>query len=127
MLRLQSREPHLHEGLDHFKQSANLAYWLRRMSPVVEFKDFAAELEGMDDLYPDERDLRKFLTKYGTEYLAFDFGFQVCLYYQLERTQNPSQFSPALSGEYLVDVCHMMKFKHVSPHAMFLVYKSIFI
>ena len=123
--RLEGRERHLVDGADHFKQCANLAYWLRRMSPVIEYKDLSVLVEGGEDMFPDERDRRDIFSKYGMEFLAFDFGFKICQYYELEKLDSPRPYSPALSGEYLVDVCHMMKFKHVSPHAMFLVYKSI--
>lgn len=127
LLRLEEREKNLTDGADHFKQCANLAYWLRRMSPVIDYRDLAAAAEGVDDLYPDEVLRREFMTRYGTEFLAFDFGFKICAYYELERLDNPREDVPFLSQEYLTDVCHMMKFKHVSPHALFLIYKSLFL
>jgi hypothetical protein len=127
MLRLEERETKLTEGPDHFKQCANLAYWLRRMSPIVEYHDLAALVEGTDDLYPDEIERREILSKYGTEFLAFDFGFKICQYYELEKIVTPKTSAPKLSKDYIIDVCHMMKFKHVSPHSMFLIYRSLFI
>lgn len=127
MQRLEDRERKLSDGADHFKQCANLAYWLRRMSPIIDYVDFAKEVEDIDDLYQDEKDRRELLNKYGTEFMAFDFGFQICQYYEMEKIDNPLHEPPALSGEYIHDVCYMMKFKHVSPHSLFLVYKSIFV
>lgn len=124
--RLVDREKNLTDGADHFKQCANLAYWLRRMAPVIEYRDIAAEIEGCEDLYEDEKERRKLLRNYGAEFLAFDFGFKICQYYELEKLDSPRPFAPSISGEYLIDVCHMMKFKHVSPHSMFLVFKSLF-
>lgn len=123
--RLSDMERNLKDGADHFKQCAALAYWLRRMSPVVDYIDWFNP-DG-DDLHPHEVDLRDLIARYGTEYIAFDLGFQICAYYETERVDSPRQFYPNLTGEYLVDVCHMMKFKHVSPHSLYLVYKSIFI
>ncbi|MEI9930702.1 MAG: hypothetical protein WDM89_09160 [Rhizomicrobium sp.] len=123
--RVEATEPNLGDGLDHFKQSAHLAYWLRRKSPIVDYHDWAAEIEDLNDLYPDEVERRDLLLRYGEEYLAFDFGLKICTYYELERLDNPRSSVPKLSKEYIFDVCHMLKFKHVSPHAMYLIYKSI--
>jgi len=123
--RLTQHEKNLGGGLDHFKQCAHLAYWLRRLYPIADYEDIAAAVGEVDDLYPDEQKRRNFIVKYGSEYLAFDFGFQICSYYALERTDNPMTAAPELSTEYLVDVCHMLKFKHVSPHSMYLIYKSL--
>src|SRR4051794_29659754 len=36
---LRKREPQLEDGPDHFKQCGHLAFWLRRLSPVVEVVD----------------------------------------------------------------------------------------
>jgi len=123
--RLIAVEPNLKGGLDHFKQCAHLAYWLRRKSPIVDYVDWAAQVENLDELYPDEIARRDLLSKYGEEYLAFDFGLKICTYYELEKLEHPRSSAPALSIAYITDVCHMLKFKHVSPHAMYLIYKSL--
>jgi hypothetical protein len=78
-----------------------------------------------NDLYPDEDHRREFLRRYGEEYLAFDFGLQICTWYELEKIGATRMQPPILSEDFLIDLCHMLKFKHVSPHAMYLIYKSI--
>ena len=32
-----------------------------------------------------------------------------------------------VSMEYIESVCHFLKFKQVSPHALYLIYKSLFV
>jgi hypothetical protein len=123
--RVEGAEKYLDQGLDHFKQCAHLAYWLRRMAPIIEYEDIAALWEEPDTLYAEEVAAREFLARYGTEFIAFDMGFQICLYYELEKLDNALRTPPRLSGDYLTDLCHMLKFKHVSPHSLYLVYKSI--
>lgn len=127
LARIRGAEPNLKEaGLDHFKQCAHLAYWLRRKSPIVDYEDWAAKVEGLGDLYSDEVQRRDLLRRYGEEFLAFDFGYKICLYYEMERLENPRSEPPALTLTHLIDICHMLKFKNVSPHALYLIYKSIF-
>jgi hypothetical protein len=125
--RIEEREVNLGDGLDHFKQCGHLAYWLRRFAPVVDYQDIAKQYTG-EDLYANERELRKLLEEYGTEYIAFDLGFQICEYYERERVDRKASVRDIpVDMEYLTTVCHMLKFKHVSPHAIFLIYKSLFI
>lgn len=123
--RIEQAEPNLTGGLDHFKQCAHLAYWLRRKSNVVDYTDWAKLVEDGKDLYPDEIKRRDFIRRYGEEFLAFDFGLKICTYYELEKVDATRTAPPSLSVEFLADLCHMLKFKHVSPHAMYLIYKSI--
>ncbi|HWY62734.1 MAG TPA: hypothetical protein VNW15_12610 [Rhizomicrobium sp.] len=124
LTRVEARERKLTEGLDHFKQSAHLAYWLRRQAPIVEYEDWAKYEEG--GLALGEEETREFIAKYGTELVAFDFGFKICAYYEEERSDGKKKQPPKLSMSYLEDVCYMLKFKHVSPHSLYLIYRSIF-
>lgn len=127
--RVGENEKHLTEGLDHFKQAGHLAFWLRRMSPLIE----AYEMEGN---YQDGQtyevsglaaDFRKLLFAYGNEYLAFDFGFQIVSFYEHSRSDRTKEGSSVrLSRDYYDTVCHFLKFKNVSPHALHLIYKSLF-
>jgi len=126
MSRLSQHEEKLANGLDHSKQCAHLVYWLRRQSPVVDYNDWHA-LQEDEYLYPEEIEKRDFIAKYGSEFIAFDFGFQICSYYALERLDNPLHAQPRLTMDYLTDVCHMLKFKHASPHALYLIYESLFL
>jgi hypothetical protein len=126
--RVDAAEPHLKNGLDHFKQGGHLAYWLRRTSPVVEFKDMAgAYSAGCGDLAEDGAALRELLYKCGMEYLAFDWAFQICLFHEKTRpdkTLRADQMS--LSRDYIETICHFLKRKNVSPHALSLIFRSLF-
>ncbi|WP_141699306.1 hypothetical protein [Candidatus Thiosymbion oneisti] len=117
--------------LDHLKQAAHLAYWLRRMGPIIDSRDSSKNIQdgaGYVDLTKDQETLRELLFKYSTEYLAFDLGYQICAFYEKAkagasgRNQN---FAP--TTEYVDTVCHFLKFKNISPHALFLIYKSLFL
>lgn len=126
--RIAEREPNIDGELDHFKQCGHLAYWLRRAGPVIEFTDLVEEYGEEGGLYPREIEERKLLVNYGTEYLAFDFGYQFCQFYEIARTdRETSPPPPNLNPEYLLTVCNFLKFKQVSPHAMYLIYKTMFL
>lgn len=125
--RVGDREENLTQGLDHFKQCGHLTYWIRRTSPVIEYIDRATLFESADDLYEDENALRELLSNYGNEYFALDFGLMICRYYEEERLdKQKDKISLSISTDFLIDICHMLKFKNVSPHAIYLIYKSLF-
>ena len=129
LARVGDNEKHLTEGLDHFKQAGHLAFWLRRMSPLIE----AYEIEGN---YQDGQtydvnglaiDFRRLLFAYGNEYLAFDFAFQIVSFYEHSRSDRTGNGTAVrLSRDYYETICHFLKFKNVSPHALHLIYKSLF-
>lgn len=126
--RVGGAEPLLVNGLDHFKQCGHLAYWLRRTSPVVEFHD-TSELytEGTPGLNKDEVAFRDLMYKYGTEYMAFDWAFQICLFHEKTRPDKSERAdSLVLSPDYIETMCHFLKRKNVSPHALFLIFRSLF-
>lgn len=131
--RVGTHEKQLTDGLDHFKQSGHLSFWLRRMGPIVEFQD----LDFGDSERPmtkKEKALRNLAAAYANEYIAFEFCFQVCKYYETKKEIKPdSKLKPSprastlyLSPEYYQTVCHFLKYKNVSPHALHLIYKSLF-
>ena len=127
--RVGSNEPNLEGGLDHLKHAGHLSFWLRRMSPLVEAidltKDFA-DAEGYP-LSDSESAFRRILLPYANEYLAFDFGYQIARYYELAKEGGSSRASNmALSVDYYKTMCHFLKYKSVSPHALHLIYKSLF-
>jgi hypothetical protein len=125
--RVKENERHLVNGLDHFKQCGHLAFWVRRLSPVVEFADLDFGDSEMP-MKPKEKALRNLLKGYVNEYLAFDFGYQLCRYYEARHKEKPSGRAEhlGLSPDYYQMISHFMKFKNVSPHAVHLVYKSLF-
>jgi hypothetical protein len=128
--RVGTHEPNLEDGLDHFKQCGHLAFWLRRMSPIVEAHDTTKNMSDAEG-YPlsiNEIEFRKLLLGYANEYLAFDYAYQICKYYEIgkeggsDRAQNL-----APSREYYWTACQFMKYKNVSPHALHLILKSLFL
>jgi len=116
----------LQDGLDHFKRCGHLAYWLRRSSPVVDAEDIAGMLTyaGGSTVTPEEQGFRDLLFEYGNEYLAFDFALQFSLFYERDGA-SPRAHGLNITQDYIRTVCHFLKFKNVSPHALFLIYKSL--
>src|SRR5262249_38423188 len=67
--RVNDHEPHLSGGLDHFKRCGHLAFWVRRMSPVVEAIDLTTNPQDAPG-YPlsdDEKAFRDLLFGYCNE------------------------------------------------------------
>jgi hypothetical protein len=129
LTRVGSHEPRLDEGLDHLKQAGHLAFWLRRMSPIIEAYDLNDNLADSPgyDLTDTQVEFRKLLLGYCNEYLAFDFGFNFCKFYEIGKDGGSRRASDlVLSQDYYMATCHFLKFKNVSPHAMHLIYKSLF-
>ena len=128
--RVNDHEPQLGGGLDHFKRRGHFAFWVRRMSPVVEAIDSTkniADAEGYP-LSVDEIAFRDLLFGYSNEYLAFDLGFQFCRYYEIGKTGGSARAqSLVLSEDYIRMACHFLKYKNVSPHSLYLIYKSLFL
>ena len=130
--RLEAHEADLTHGLDHFKCCGHLAYWLRRCAPMTELLDVAgAYLEEIRDLEPGSKRLalRNLLQSHTNEYLAFDWAFQICLFYEQTKppSGNPRAKAELLTEDYVRTICHFLKSKNVSPHALFLVFKSLFV
>lgn len=118
----------LKNGLDHFKQCGLLAYWLRRSSPLIDFQDYSSPVEG-DSEYLDKahEDFKDLLMLYASEYLAFDWAFKICLFHERTRPDKTERADRIqLSREYIRTTCHFLKCKQVSPHSLFLIYKSLF-
>ncbi|ALK08190.1 hypothetical protein BVIR_392 [Blastochloris viridis] len=65
---------------------------------------------------------------YANEYLAFDYCFMICKYYEANRDDYPSEFARNLvvSRDYYKIMRQFLKYKSVSPHAMQLIYRSLF-
>lgn len=121
----------LNSGIpDHYKQCGHLIYWLRRASPVVEWVDASKNLgdaEGFPDR-PEDIQLKELLFKYGNEYLAFDLGYRICRFFEIGRVDYPlAPDARVLTQDYLRTVSHFLKVKNVSPHAMYLILKSLFL
>ena len=109
----------LDHGLDHFKMSGHLAFWLRRMTPIVDVTAVETNYQdSQSDITPEEQEWRDFLFGYVNEFMAFNIGLAICEYYTGKKA--------IYKKDYIKMICHMMRYKNVSPHAIILIYKSIF-
>lgn len=123
--RVQKHESRL-KGLNIYKQAGHLAFWIRRTSPVTEAVDGTGNMSvGPAPFTKRQLDFEKLITSYCNEYLAFDFGFQLVKFYRLGKPGGRAE-NLDLSVRYYKTVCQFMKYKQVSPHALHLIYKSLF-
>ncbi len=105
---------------DHFKCAGCLAYWLRRHAPVYKFKENEETM-----LSPEQQELRSMITDYGNAYLAFMLGYKACKFFQENDIKKP-KLPGNLDKNYLETICYLMKYKSISPHAMGMIYRSLF-
>ena len=111
------------DGPDHFKQAGVLTYWLRRFSPVYEL----TSLSDNQKLPSQQRKkLPEFFPNYYDVVLAFDLGFRLCNFVECNRKKNPIQKKILSSDGYIRQTCQFLKYKNVSPHALGLIYQSLF-
>lgn len=139
---------------DHVKCAAHLTYWIRRYSPVVDLQTSLQaainppysdgqvlsmySLEGMqfaeDEAIGTKSEEqpadalvighRKRIFAYANEYLAFDLGFRLARSYEAKKLGvRDNEFGPDV--EFIDTICYIFKFKNISPHAIFLIYKSL--
>ena len=129
----------LHEGmasgttnLDHFKQAAFIAFWLRRMRPINETTSNKPLAE-----IADARNSRiAHFVIYGNEILAIQVGLQICLFYETARAVAAGAVTLPGRTNYLKslqfpkdlrDDCAMvLKHKNMSPHSLYLLYRALF-
>lgn len=115
---------------DHYKQAAHLAYWIRRQGPILEYKDLDNRNDWPNSLTASERKVRDLLICYSSEYPAFDLGYRICWFYEVGRLENgpgnPRVKAFYLDEDYIGAMCCFLKEKNVSPHALYLIYKSLF-
>ncbi len=114
---------------DHFKQAAHLAFWIRRQGPVVEYHDAYNPQDSFSQPADQaEEKMRDLLFNFGSEYLAFDLGYLICRYYEIGRRSESeaSETDFHLDTDYIKTVSYFLKAKSVSPHALYLIYKSLF-
>ncbi|MBE8159025.1 MAG: hypothetical protein HAW59_06540 [Betaproteobacteria bacterium] len=108
---------------DHFKRAGLLAYWLRRRSPILRWDKYM----DMDDCNLDDaqKKWREFIFNYGREFHAFSLGYRICWSMEWNKEQE-SPMPKVISEKRLTHICYFMKYKSVSPHAMGLIYESLF-
>jgi hypothetical protein len=107
--------------VDEYKQCGHLAYWLRRFNPISELRIYEAPENEAETKRQD------FFKKYGSQFTSFMIGFDLCVYAASNAEGSPFYMDDfQLSADYTHIVSHFLKSKDVSPHSMFLIYKSLF-
>jgi hypothetical protein len=116
-------------NLDHFKTFGHLGYWIRRVSPCIETARRQSSPKRGQLIFEGEyaEKYKSFLHMYGNEYVAFDTCFRACRFLHIlseKMDETISDFN--LSEAYIRSACHMLKAKSVSPHALYLIFLSLF-
>lgn len=123
--------------LDHFKHASFIAFWLRRQIPINRTLRLRADgVVGGGEPYSSEQE---FFFRYGNEICALGIGLELCLYYEFigKNTATGKLVSIApnrlnylssckLHHECVRDYAMVLKHKNMSPHALYLLYKSLF-
>jgi hypothetical protein len=120
--------------LDHFKHASFIAFWLRRMLPINETRVVSKYKSVPDD--PTANDNQKFFLRYGSELCALLIGFEICLFYEFGTPKKgaielrPNRLATLklyhLPSTTIADFVMILKHKNMSPHALYLLYKSLF-
>ncbi len=126
--------------LDHFKHASFIAFWLRRTLPINEIRLALTIIEREKNIKSDKQ--KKFL-RYGSEICALHIGFMLCLFFEecsvianeieggrtvygiiSDRTTylKKCQLKQPIVDDYTM----IMKHKNMSPHGIYLLYKSLF-
>lgn len=109
---------------DHYKKAGFLAFWLRRECPVLVWDTHRVQ---WDTLSRPQRSQAEYLVTYGREYGAFMLGYAICLHVECNALGGPFEEEKfQLSDAYIDDMMAFLKEKSVSPHAMYMIYRSIF-
>lgn len=117
-------------ALDHFKHASFIAFWLRRMIPINELRVISPKGSYTEE---DHYDKRVRFIQYGNELAAFLIGYKLCLNYEMGRTQIAvgKQLdvarSLAVPTGILDDFIRILKHKNMSPYALYMMYKSLFV
>lgn len=120
--------------LDHFKHAAFIAFWLRRLIPIndIWFQATAGN-DGCGASAPQVR-----FSRYGNEICALSAGFMICLSYELaamEERETHGQKTQVISDavavkelprHFLSEYPKLLKHKNLSPHSMYMLYRSLF-
>lgn len=107
-------------GLDHFKHAGILAFWLRRRLVIERIRYLQPEDSRVEPSSTQDR-----FVEFADELCSFFLGFHFCFRYEYEerRWDLPTAH---LSDDYVATMVTFLKRKNVSPHAMYLIYKSLF-
>jgi hypothetical protein len=120
MERLRRFELPTSASIDQFKQVGHLVYWLRRSSPIV-------ACECVEPVEGEDEGPRAFFLKYDSQYCALVLGFELCAFHCANAVGSDFYASDyQLDRDFAEVMCHFLKVKSVSPHALHLIFKSLF-
>lgn len=132
---LDNNMPASTKDLDHFKNSAFIAYWLRRTIPMND----VAKKPWQPNVRLDKDRMDQFM-RLGNELGAILIGFQLCLFYEASKgvphdgnvvPLHPDRAaylrSRRFPSELLDDFSTVLKHKIVSPYSMYMMFRALFI
>jgi len=108
----ESEEP------DHLKQAGWLCHWLRKKRPISKL------------YYRDESKLANYFEDYYNEASAFIIGLKIAIFHECcERELTDEEIKNVLADYDFSDILHdisvFLSHKSVSPHAIYMIYKSL--
>lgn len=109
---------------DHFKQAGFLTYWLRRRLAVETTHRYQihAFIEDQDSFVLGVNDI-----------CAFLFGFRLCLYFEFREliaagADISAELRKIVVEDHLKhDIATLMRGKNLSPHALYLIFRTLFV
>ena len=127
--------------LDIYKHAGFLTYWLRRRLVIN-----TVEIDNSDSPNPKisikehidnlPSNMKEYL-QYHNEMSAFEFGMQICFNYRINNLQENGASKEEIeefinrvsknSAVIISDIVVFMKQKSVSPHTLYLVFKTLFL
>lgn len=134
---LKHKPNRVHESvdLDPYKRAGFLCYWLRRRNVVDEIRP-----DGTDVADPKQMQKTELFAAYGNELCSFYLGYQFCLRFAFTQNGGGAETplihasvmdaeriqSIKLDGNFQKEIAICLKFKNMSPHALYIIYKSLF-
>ena len=109
---------------DHFKLCGYLAYWLRRNSPITRWDE--VDGKSRHQMSKKEKQVREVIYDFGRAFSAFMVGYRICYFLEHNKESEESKLSRPIDESYIRAVCYCMQYKNVSPHALGLIYRSLF-
>ena len=117
--------------LDHFKRAAFLAFWLRRLTPIIRIDAISTGIVN------EKREQGRYFA-FANELLAYSVALQLCGYYEYQRqtarempalAMTPASFITGRVRSWAIvrDYVMVLRHKAVSPHAFYLVLRSMFL
>lgn len=124
--------------LDHFKHAAFIAFWLRRLVLInnIWFRPEDRHSAAAGDTAPSPMQIQFY--RFGNEICALFAGFYICLAYETyamskrrEREGNMQVISDGvfvreMPSHLMSEYPKLLKHKNISPHALYMLYRSLF-